>query len=126
MKQISPIQSWINGKSVTATIFNMYVIGGVLGSSASFYYSLLDSDLANVAQGNLTMSGDAYAAWGNDDEYAWDWAASSDQLNLTIIGDYVPPVPEPIVPTEPTEPLNSILADLRQDAPIDEILGEMY
>jgi len=124
MKTISPIQSWINGKSVTATIFNLYPIGGVLGSSASFYYSLLDSDLANVAQGNLTMSGDAYAAWGNDDEYAWDWAASSDQLNLTIIGDYVPPVPEPIVPTEPTEPLNSILADLRQDAPIDEILGE--
>jgi hypothetical protein len=102
----------------------MYVIGGVLGSSASFYYSLLDSDLANVAQGNLTMSGEAYAAWGNDDEYAWLWAASSDQLNLTIIGDYVPPVPEPIVPTEPTEPLNSILADLRQDASIDEIVTE--
>jgi hypothetical protein len=98
MKTISPIQSWINGKSVTATIFNMYVIGGVLGSSASFYYSLLDSDLANVAQGNLTMSGDAYLGWGNDDEYCWLWAASTDQLNLTIIGDYVPPVPEPIVP----------------------------
>jgi len=98
MKTISPIQSWINGKSVTATIFNMYVIGGVLGSSASFYYSLLDENLANVAQGNLTMSGDAYAAWGNDDEYCWNWAASSDQLNLTIIGDYVAPVPEPIVP----------------------------
>jgi len=124
MKQISPIQSWINGKSVTATIFNMYVIGGVLGSSASFYYSLLDENLAAVAQGNLTMSGEAYAAWGNDDEYAWNWAASSDQLNLTIIGDYVPPVPEPIVPTEPNEPLNSILADLRQDAPIDEIVTE--
>ena len=94
MKKIEPIQSWINGQSVTATIFNMYVIGGVLGSSASFYYSLLDSDLANVAQGNLTMSGDAYAGWGNDDEYAWNWAASSSQLNLTIIGDYVPPVAE--------------------------------
>ena len=124
MKTISPIQSWINGKSVTATVFNMYVIGGVLGSSASFYYSLLDSDLANVAQGNLTMTGEAYAGWGNDDEYAWNWAASTDQLNLTIIGDYVPPVPEPIVPTEPIEPLNSILADLRQDAPIDEIVTE--
>jgi hypothetical protein len=124
MKTISPIQSWINGKSVTATIFNMYVIGGVLGSSASFYYSLLDSDLANVAQGNLTMSGEAYLGWGNDDEYAWDWAASKDQLNLTIIGDYVPPVPEPIVPTEPIEPFNSILADLRQDAPINEIVTE--
>jgi hypothetical protein len=94
MKQISPIQSWINGKSVTATIFNMYVIGGVLGSSASFYYSLLDSDLANVAQGNLTMSGDAYAAWGNDDEYAWEYAAK--ELNLTIIGDYIPTTQTPI------------------------------
>lgn len=97
MKTISPIQSWINGKSVTATIFNMYVIGGVLGSSASFYYSLLDSDLANVAQGNLTMSGEAYLGWGNDDEYAWNWAASSSQLNLTITGDYVPPVTEVVV-----------------------------
>lgn len=99
MKTISPIQSWINGKSVTATIFNMYVIGGVLGSSASFYYSLLDENLANVAQGNLTMSGDAYLGWGNDDEYAWNWAASSDQLNLTIIGDYVTPVAEVIEQT---------------------------
>ena len=120
MKTISPIQSWINGKSVTATIFNMYVIGGVLGSSASFYYSLLDSDLAMVAQGNLTMSGEAYAGWGNDDEYAWDWAASPEELNLTITGDYVPPVPEPIVPTEPIEPTDSILAELRKDAPIED------
>jgi hypothetical protein len=122
MKTISPIQSWINGKSVTATIFNMYVIGGVLGSSASFYYSLLDSDLANVAQGNLTMSGEAYAAWGNDDEYCWLWAASPEVLNLTIIGDYVPPVPEKV--EIPAETINSILADLRQDAPIDEIVTE--
>jgi hypothetical protein len=90
MKTISPIQTWTNGKSVEATIFNMYVIGGVLGSSASFYYSLLDESLAQVSQGNLTMSGAAYEGWGNDDEYAWDYAAT--ELNLTITGDYVPPV----------------------------------
>lgn len=89
MKTISPIQTWTNGKSVEATIFNLYVIGGILGSSASFYYSLLDESLAQVSQGNLTMSGEAYAEWGNDDEYAWDWAAT--ELNLTITGDYVPP-----------------------------------
>ena len=100
MKTISPIQSWINGKSVTATIFNMYVIGGVLGSSASFYYQLLDSDLASVAQGNLVMSGDAYTAWGNDDEYAWEWAAAPDQLNLTITGDYVAPVSQVVAPVD--------------------------
>ena len=75
---------------MNATIFNMYVIGGVLGSSASFYYSLLDDSLAQVSQGNLTMSGEAYLGWGNNDEYAWDWAAQ--ELNLTITGDYVPPV----------------------------------
>ena len=99
MKTISPIQTWINGKSVEATIFNMYPIGGTLGSSASFYYSLLDDSLAQVSQGNLTMSGEAYAGWGNDDEYAWDWAA--EELNLTITGEYIPPAPPAPVPVPP-------------------------
>ena len=95
MKTILPIQTWTNGKSVEATIFNLYPIGGVLGSSASFYYSLLDDSLAQVSQGNLTMSGEAYEGWGNDDEYAWEFGAT--ELNLTITGDYIPPVPpEPI------------------------------
>jgi hypothetical protein len=91
MKTILPIQTWTNGKSVEATIFNLYPIGGVLGSSASFYYCLLDDSLAQVSQGNLTMSGEAYAGWGSNDEYAWEFAAI--ELNLTITGDYVPPVP---------------------------------
>ena len=98
MKTILPIQTWINGKSVEATIFNLYPIGGVLGSSASFYYCLLDDSLAQVSQGNLTMSGEAYAGWGSNDEYAWEFAAI--ELNLTITGDYVPtvpPEPTPIV-----------------------------
>jgi len=99
MKTISPIQTWTNGKSVEATIFNMYVIGGVLGSSASFYYSLLDDSLAQVSQGNLTMSGEAYLGWGNNDEYAWEWAAQ--ELNLTITGEYIPPAPPSPVPPTP-------------------------
>ena len=41
------------------------------------------------------MTGEAYQQWTVDSE-AWSWIAA--QLNLTIIGDYVPPVPEPIVP----------------------------
>lgn len=115
MKQISPIQSWVNGHSVTATIFNMYVIGGVLGSSASFYYSLLDENLANVAQGNLTMSGEAYAGWGNNDEYAWLWAASPEQLNLTITGDYVPPTTTTTTTEAPVETTTTTTTE----APID-------
>jgi hypothetical protein len=52
-----------------------------------------------VAQGNLSMTGEAYADWSVD-SYAWDWIA--EQLNLTITGDYIPPIPpepmpEPIV-----------------------------
>jgi len=91
---------------VTATIFNLRPIGGELFQSASFYYALLDDALAVTALGNLIMSGEAYNEWGNDDEYAYNWAA--EQLNLVITGDYVSPViNEPIVDTlnEIVEPI---------------------
>jgi hypothetical protein len=103
MKTISLIQSWINGKSVTATILNAYAINVSLGVSATFYYVLIDENLVGVAQGNLTMTGEAYTQW-TIDIYAWDWIAA--QLNLTITGDYVPPVPE--IVEEVIVPKNSI------------------
>jgi hypothetical protein len=40
------------------------------------------------------MGGQDYQAYSTN-TYAWDWIAST--LKLTIIGDYVPPVIEPIV-----------------------------
>ena len=91
MKTISPIQSWVNGKSVTATILNAYAVNVTLGVSANFYYVLIDDKQGAVAQGNLSMTGEAYQQWTVDSE-AWSWIA--EQLNLTIIGDYVPPIPE--------------------------------
>lgn len=109
MKTIESIPTWVNGKSVYATIFNMYPIGGVLGYSASFYYSLLDEDLIMVSQGNLTMDGEVYQDWGNNDEYAWEWAASPAQLNLTITGDFIPPVPAEPIP-EPTPIVEEVVA----------------
>lgn len=90
MKTITTVPIWVNGSVINATVFNLYVIGGILGSSASFYYSLLDENLVILTQGNLLMGGDAYLAWGSNDNYAWEWGAQ--QLNLTITGDYVPPV----------------------------------
>lgn len=63
------------------------------------------------------MTGEDYAAWQTN-QYAYDWIA--EQLNLTIVGDYVPPVVE-TSNIEPSEPLNSILADLRKDAPLELI-----
>lgn len=95
MKTIEPVSIWDNGSVKEAKVLNAYAVNVTLGNSATFYYSLSaendDQTLgAQVAQGNLTMTGDAYAQW-TVDAYAWDWVAQ--QLNLTITGEYVPPVP---------------------------------
>ena len=98
MKTIEAVQIWDNGKVQEAKILNAYAVNVTLGTSATFYYSLLTENVdlsvgQQVAQGNLSMTGEAYQEW-NQDEFAWDWVA--EQLNLTITGDYVAPQPEPI------------------------------
>ena len=95
MKTIQPVSIWDNGSVKEAKVLNAYAVNVTLGNSAMFYYSLSaendDQTLGTqVAQGNLTMTGDAYKQW-TVDAYAWDWVAQ--QLNLTITGDYIPPVP---------------------------------
>jgi hypothetical protein len=95
MKTIEAVSIWDNGTVQEAKILNAYAVNVTLGTSATFYYSLLteNADLSvgqQVAQGNLSMTGEAYAQW-EVDSYAWDWVAA--QLNLTITGDYVAPVP---------------------------------
>jgi len=103
MKQIESISIWDNGKNQNAEILNAYCINDNLSNSATFYYSLMSEEKQQLAQGNLSMTGDVYQGWETN-EYAYDWIA--EQLNLTIIGDYVPPVPEPIIETivEPVIP----------------------
>lgn len=108
MKTIQPVSIWDNGSVKEAKVLNAYAVNVTLGNSATFYYSLSaendDQTLgAQVAQGNLTMTGEAYEQW-TVDSYAWDWVA--EQLNLTITGDYIPPVPpqpepQPETPIDP-------------------------
>jgi hypothetical protein len=105
MKTIEPVSIWDNGQVLEAKILNAYAINVTLGTSATFYYQLFAEtvDLAvgqQVAQGNLNMTGEAYEQW-QVDSYAWDWVAA--QLNLTITGDYVPPVPPQPEPTPEPE-----------------------
>jgi hypothetical protein len=103
MKLIEPVSIWDNGQVKEAKILNAYAVNVTLGTSATFYYSLSAENAdqtigSQVAQGNLSMTGEDYKKWAVD-SYAWDWVA--EQLNLTITGEYVPPVPP-----EPTpEPL---------------------
>jgi hypothetical protein len=96
MKQIESVSIWDNGQVKEAKILNSYGTNVALGVSASFYYGLFETNEdgsvgSRVAQGNVSMTGEAYQQW-EQDSYAWDWIA--EQLNLTIVGDYVPPVPE--------------------------------
>jgi len=98
MKVIKSVPMWNNGKSIEATLLNACAINVSLGEYASFWWSILDADFNQLQQGNVTMNGDEYTKWGSNDSYAWDFVAKS--LNLTIVGDYVPPVVEtPIVET---------------------------
>jgi hypothetical protein len=104
MKTIEPVQIWDNGQTVEATILNAYAVNVTLGTSATFYYSLLSETAegnvgSQVAQGNLSMTGEAYTQW-EVDSYAWDWVAA--QLNLTITGDYVTPTTTTTTTAAPT------------------------
>lgn len=91
MKQIEPVQIWINGVSKTAEFLYANGINVTLGVSAGFYWQLYtkvtDSEGNEVAgeaiaQGNLSMIGEDYQNW-NQDLFAWEWVAS--QLNLVIL-----------------------------------------
>jgi hypothetical protein len=53
------------------------------------------------------MTGEEYQAWQTN-EYAYDWVAA--QLNLTITGDYLPPVPPSPEPT-PTPEVEEVIAE---------------
>jgi hypothetical protein len=97
MKVIQPVNIWQNGENLEATLLNASNVQDNLDTSATFQYSLLDSNQNALSQGSLTMGGQDYIAYSTN-TYAWDWIAST--LKLTIVGDYVPPVVEPILSEE--------------------------
>jgi hypothetical protein len=104
MKTIQPVSIWDNGTVQEAVILNSFANTVILNTSATFWYGLFTETVdgyvgQQLAQGSLTMTGDAYTQWQTDN-YAWDWVA--EQLNLTITGDYIPPVPPEPIPSTTT------------------------
>ena len=94
MKAIQPITSWSNGQQLQANTFNMISINDNLTTSATFYYQILavttdaegNESSIQVAEGNLTMSGEEYQIWGDAidiNQAAYTWGAY--QLNLTLV-----------------------------------------
>lgn len=73
------------------------------GSRAGWVWQLVDAAKATVGTGQIAIEGDAYAAWGTDDDYIYTYTAQ--QLGLTIVEIVpdAPPAPEPM--PEPYEPV---------------------
>jgi beta-lactamase class D len=96
-KKISPVNVWVNGESKSAEYFSVTCINDNYENSATNYWQLftkvvdaegVESMGEQVAQGNLTISGEEYIAWGDQPAMAinaWIYNWSADQLNLTII-----------------------------------------
>jgi hypothetical protein len=88
MKQIQPIQIWVNGSVQTGNFINAYIINDNLQDSATFYWAIFtaQTDGIQLSAGNLTIVEPDYSVWDatadiNDAAYQW----ICDQLNLTLL-----------------------------------------
>ena len=94
MKEIQPISIWVNGEEKTGKYISS-VSSDNLATSAIFYWQIFEgitneegqeSSGQQLAQGNLSMDGQAYIDWNSDpdiNQAAYIWVC--DQLNLTLV-----------------------------------------
>ena len=96
-KKIAPVTLWVNGQSKEAQYLQVTGINDNYESSATNYWQMFTMNVdaegvesigEAVAQGNLTIDGADYVAWGDQpamaiNEWIYNWVA--DKLNLTIV-----------------------------------------
>lgn len=82
----------------TATVLYINNVNVAPGVSASYQWWLQSAERANLTTGTINLTGDAYAAWGNDDDYLYTYTAQ--QLGLTIV-EIVPDAPPADAPYDP-------------------------
>ncbi len=87
----------------TATVLFINNVNVQPGASASYQWWLQSAERANLTTGTINLTGEAYAAWGTDDDYLYTYTAA--QLGLTIVEIVpdAPPAPEPTPEPAPTE-----------------------
>lgn len=88
MKQIEPIEIWVNGSIETGNWINSYIIHDNLLDKAEFRWDIFTSEIdgIQISGGNLIMVEPDYSVWDstsdiNDAAYIW----ICDQLSLTLI-----------------------------------------
>jgi hypothetical protein len=93
MKKIEAFPLWYNGQMKNATLINVLISNVVLGSSADISYELFSEFVdeetnkleAMLVRNSLTMYGEDYSNWGNDDDYVWNWVAN--KIGVTIVNN---------------------------------------
>jgi len=91
---IQPVQIWTNGTAATGNFIDASIVNDNLSDYAQFYWQIssvtTDSEGAqtkqSLAQGNTTISGADYDAWGQSADInlaAYQYICS--KLNLTLI-----------------------------------------
>ena len=97
--KIQPVQASLFPVA-TATTLLVTGVSVVPGASASYTWALCADETLSAAlsQGGITLTGPAYTAWGNNDEYLYTYTAQ--QLGLTII-EIVPDAPAVVAPPAP-------------------------
>lgn len=97
MKKIQSIQIWDKGEVKVAEYFKVICINDNYENSATNFWQLYaentdaegnESVGEPLANGNLTISGEDYIAWGDQpamkiNEWIYNWSAT--QLNLVIL-----------------------------------------
>ena len=95
----------------TATVLFINNVNVQPGASASYQWWLQNDTRGNLTTGTISLTGDAYAAWGSDDDYLYTYTAA--QLGLTIVEIVpdAPPAPEPTPEPAPVEELAPVVDD---------------
>lgn len=88
MKQIQPIQIWVNGQEQTGSWINAYITNDNLKDSATFYWGIYSAETAGIliSSGQITMEEPDYSIWDSTSDInaaAYSWVC--DQLGLTLI-----------------------------------------
>ena len=92
MKQIEPVQIWVNGSVQTGSWINAYIINDNLFDSATFYWAIFadgaepDTQGLQLSEGNLTINEPDYSVWDSTADInlaAYQWICT--ELGLTLI-----------------------------------------
>jgi len=105
----------------TATVLYINNVNVQPGASASYQWWLQSAERANLTTGTINLTGDAYAAWGTDDDYLYTYTATALGLTIVEIVPDAPPAPEPTPEPAPTEePYEPIVYSEGNVAHVDE------